>query len=54
MKKLLIILAKTGIPVAILAYLFWRAWHDDAVGALRAQYKEFGFEWELLAAAWAC
>ena len=54
MKKSLVILAKIGIPVAILAYLLWRAWNDDAFGALSTQYNEFGFDWGLLAAAWAC
>ena len=54
MKKFLIILLKIGIPVAILAYLFWRAANDDAYGALKTQYEEFGFNWGLLAAAWLC
>ncbi|MHC4178978.1 MAG: lysylphosphatidylglycerol synthase transmembrane domain-containing protein, partial [Planctomycetota bacterium] len=54
MKKFLITLLKIGIPVAILAYLFWQASHDDAFKKLQSQYREFGFDWGLLVAAWAC
>lgn len=54
MKRFLILLAKIGIPAAILAYLFWRAANADAWEALSSQYRKFGFDWELLAAAWAC
>ena len=54
MKKFLILLLKIGIPIAILAYLFWDASNDDAFGALKVQYDKFGFDWGLLIAAWAC
>ncbi len=54
MKKFLILLVKIGIPVAILAYLFWRAAQGNAWKALTSQYKEFGFDWELLVAGWLC
>lgn len=54
MKKFLVLLLKIGIPVAILAYLFWEAANKDAFGALKVQYQQVGFDWGLLAAAWAC
>lgn len=54
MKRHLLSLLKIGIPLAILAYLLWDAKNDDAFGALRQQYTQFGFRWGLLGAAWAC
>jgi len=54
LKKFLIVLLKIGIPITILAYLFWDASNDDAYEALKARHREFGFDWGLLTAAWLC
>lgn len=46
-KKILITIAKYGISLSILAYLFWQASHDEYFLALRDQPKN----WVLLSAA---
>ncbi len=46
-KKVLLLLFKIGIPVAILAYLFWNAQRDDAFTDLAQQSKN----WPLLGVA---
>lgn len=47
MKKILIALLKIGISVAILAYLAWDAWQNEAFGRLLEQPKR----WDLLVCA---